>query len=292
MGSLRGTGRVWDRTRLASANERRRTGRARGGMNWRNCLRSGRRATAHLREVALPLGMPMRRAVARREMAAEWMDRAGRRTRLFRRERGCALGRVPRGCRGGMGESLEGGDVARGGERARGSHRVIDCVYDFEEMEECAGRIDFTLQYRRRSRPARPPRNLAPGVLRTRRSGRGPDVSRTGPGRGRSSPRRAPDAAGGLAGRRRTRAGRRRTPTQDLSRAPPDARRTPPDAGAGRESGRGRTPTPDFRTQSSEPAPQDNRRVRSDLARGETSLARRVRDAKVCVFEGGGGRGD
>ena len=237
---------------MASANERRRTGRARGGMNWRNCLRSGRRATAHLREVALPLGMPMRRAVARREMAAEWMDRAGRRTRLFRRERGCALGRVPRGCRGGMGESLEGGDVARGGERARGSHRVIDCVYDFEEMEECAGRIDFTLQYRRRSRPARPPRNLAPGVLRTRRSGRGPDAPRTAPGRAPDQPRTRPDA-------RRTRrtapdfAGRK---SQDVRRTRPGRSRAPPDA-----AGRGRTPSAGRGPDRAGPAPDAGAKI-------------------------------
>ena len=78
-----------------------------------------------------------------------------------------------------------------------------------------------------------PVRNLAPGVRRTRRSGRGPDVPRTGPGRGRTSPRRAPDAAG-----------RRRTQVE----VPPDGRRTgagrAPDA-AGRKlkfPGRRRTP--------------------------------------------------
>jgi hypothetical protein len=74
-----------------------------------------------------------------------------------------------------------------------------------------------------------PVRNLAPGVRRTRRSGRGPDVPRTGPGRGRTSPRRAPDAAG-----------RRRTQVE----VPPDGRRT----GAGRApdaAGRRRTPAPD-----------------------------------------------
>jgi len=52
-------------------------------------------------------------------------------------------------------------------------------------------------------------------------------------------------------------AGRRRTRrTQDLRRTPPDVaaggrRRTAPDVSAGRESGRSRTPTPDFRTQRS-----------------------------------------
>ena len=108
------------RDALASANERRRTGRARGG-NWRNCLRGGRRATAHLRGGRVAVGGAN---AARRGTPERWrqsgVEREGWRSRRNRRARARALGRVRSGCRGGMGESLEGGGVARGGERARG----------------------------------------------------------------------------------------------------------------------------------------------------------------------------
>ena len=73
------------------------------------------------------------RAAGTRPARGRRVEREGEgdsRSREIRREPGRALVGVPPGCRGGMGESLEGGGVARGGERARGSHRVIDCVLD------------------------------------------------------------------------------------------------------------------------------------------------------------------
>ena len=121
-------------------------------------------------------------------MAAEWVDRAGRRSRLFRGEPGRAVGRRPRGCRGGMGESLEGGGVARGGERARGSHRVIDCVLALR----CAlSRKISRVHKDRRCAPARPPpmpwERPAPRLILVRvppcasRTGRGPVPSSNTP---------------------------------------------------------------------------------------------------------------